>query len=105
MGEKDVSFKLDTGAKVTVLSETAYRSLGKVKLQKPTTVLYGPAQQSLRVMGKFTAELSHKAISATQTIFVVRGLQNNLLGLPAITSLNLLQQVEEMYTGGSDPLT
>ena len=105
VGEKDVSFKLDTGAEVTVLSETAYHSLGKVKLQKPTTVLYGPAQQSLRVMGKFTAELSHKAISATQTIFVIRGLKNNLLGLPAITSLNLLQQVEEMYTEGSDPLT
>ena len=104
VGEKDLSFKLDTGAEVTVLSETAYRSLEKVKMQKPMTVLYGPVQQSLRVLGKFTAELSRKAISATQTIFVVRGLKNNLLGLPAITSLKLLQLVEKMYTGRSDPL-
>ena len=40
IGEKEVSFNLNTGGEVTVLSATAYRSL---ELQKPTTVLYEPA--------------------------------------------------------------
>ena len=38
--------------------------------------------------------LTHQQLSSEQTIYVVRGLKTNLLGLPAITSLQLLRRVD-----------
>ena len=38
--------------------------------------------------------LSHKGKSVPQQVFVVEGLNSNLLGLPAITALHLVVQVE-----------
>ena len=37
-----------------------------------------------------------------QAIFVVRGLQSNLLGLPAITSLKLLLRAHSIHQSGED---
>ena len=51
--------------------------------------------------GQFTANLSSKSAQATHTVYVVKGLKHNLLGLPAITSLDLvrkLHQIEECST-------
>jgi len=46
------------------------------------------------VLGQFIGTLTHLQLSSAQTIFVVRGLKTNLLGLPAITSLQLLHRVD-----------
>ena len=103
---KDIPFKLDTGAEVTAISDTAYQSLNGIKLRKPTKVLYGPARQPMNVLGQFTATLNHKNKLSQQTLFVVHGLKTNLLGFPAITSLNLLCRVDaahsEVPTGEQD---
>ena len=48
-------------------------------------------------MGQFTATLYHKEVKSQQEIFVIRGLQNNLLGLPAITALQLLCRIQATY--------
>ncbi len=45
--------------------------------------------------------LRHNKASSTHTIFVIRGLKNNLLGLPAIRELQHLSKVEEHRGGGS----
>ena len=95
--EKEISFKLDTGAEVTAISEETYRTLGGKPLEKPSKALYGPTCQSLKVLGQFTGTLEHQNHSSPQTIFVVRGLKTNLLGLPAITSLELLQRVNATH--------
>lgn len=42
VNQVDVTFKLDTGAEVTAISERTHRLLGKPDLQKPSKVLYGP---------------------------------------------------------------
>ena len=45
---KEVSFKLDTGAEVTAISEETYRQVYGKTLQRASKVLYGPACQCLR---------------------------------------------------------
>ena len=53
LNNKDVEFKLDTGAEVTVISETIFSTLSDVKLKKPTKTFYG-LTKSLKVIGQFT---------------------------------------------------
>ena len=86
-------FKLDTGAAVTAITEETFRTLQNVSLKKASKVLYGPARQELKVLGQFVGELGHKQKSTREEIYVVRGLKTNLLGLPAISSLQLIQRV------------
>ena len=93
MNQQQVTFKLDTGAKVTAISQTIYESLQNVKLQRSSQALMGPAQQKLQVLGQFTGTLSSKQNSSNQTIFVVKSLRTNLLGLPAILALNLVTRI------------
>lgn len=45
-------------------------------------------------------ELKHQELVTSQTIFVVRGLKTNLLGLPAITALQLLKRDNATHTDG-----
>ena len=91
----DVQFKLDTGAEVTAIKEETFRSLRRVHLKESTKRLYGPAHQSLNVLGQFCSTLSNGQASSVQTIFVVKDLQTNLLGLPAITALQLVSKINE----------
>ena len=86
---KQTQFKLDTGAEVS--AETYLQVHGK-QLQRPTKVLYGPAYQALEVLGHFEGRLCVKDRSHVETIFVVRGLKNNLLGLPTLTALQLARR-------------
>ena len=96
---KEVSFKLDTGAEVTAISEETYLQLGEAKLQKPTKILYGPARQTLDVLGQFMTTLKHEQHLSLQPVFVIRGLKNNLLGLPAIIFLQLIRRASSIQTG------
>ena len=91
LNNKPVEFKLDTGAEVTAVS---YKKAYGKWLEHPTQVLYGPAYQSLKVLGQFRGQLTVKDKSHQETIFVVRELKNNLLGLPTLTALKLVQRIE-----------
>lgn len=90
--DKDVEFKLDTGAEVTAISDKTLKHLGRQQLKRPEKSLFGPAHQQLQVMGQLEGTLSYKGRSVTQSVYVVKGL--NLLGLPAITSLNMAAMVD-----------
>jgi len=50
------------------------------------------------VIGKFTGTLSHKTTLCEQEIFVVKNLKTNLLGLPAITELRLIERLHTICT-------
>ena len=91
-------FKIDTGAKVTAISEKLYKSLKSSALQKPSKVLKGPGQYPLHVVGQFEEVLKHGQKSSVQQIFVIKDLKSNLLGLPAITALNLAARLDSTYT-------
>ena len=90
---QQTSFKLDTGAEVTVISEHTLQALNPQQIQKATRKLCGPDRKPLEVLGELPLTLSYKGRSCVQKVYVVKGLQRNLLGLPAITSLNILVPV------------
>ena len=56
-------------------------------------MLYGPTCNALEVIGQFIATLKTDERVSKQSIFVVRGLKSNLLGLPAITMLQLINWI------------
>ena len=90
-----VYFKMDTGAEVTAVSEQVYKSIpSHPNLQPANRALLGPAHQKLNVLGQFQGTLTSDSDSCEQTVYVIRGLINCLLGLPAINELNLLQRIE-----------
>ena len=90
----DTVFKLDTGAEVTAVSQETHQRLGKPPLQTPEKLLCGPSGQPLPVMGQFLGQLTRKEQVSQQQVCVIKGLQTNLLGLPAITALNLAARVD-----------
>ena len=48
---KQISFKLDTGAEVSAISDVAYKTLGNITLKKPAKILVGPTRNALKVLG------------------------------------------------------
>ena len=93
-----MTFKLDTGAEVTAISMETYLQLGKPPLLPSNKYLSGPAQQPLVVKGHVTCNLSYGDKQTTQHVFVVELLETNLLGLPAITALQLLLRTDTVCT-------
>ena len=77
--DKEVTFKLDTGAEVTAVSQETWQTLNRPTLQPSNRQLLGPARQSLEVMGCFHANLTHKEKKASQQVYVVSNLTTNLL--------------------------
>ena len=90
----ETMFKLDTGAEATAISEHTHAALGKPSLSNPSKILYGPGEQQLNVLGQFEGTLQCKQRFCKHTIFVVRGLKTNLLGLPAIIEMNLAARLD-----------
>ena len=90
-GQHDVRCKLDTGAEVRAINLETFKKLQKVQLQKASKALYHPARQKLKVAGQCVVPLTHKKNMSEELIFVVEDLKTNLLGLPVIKSLQLLQ--------------
>ena len=80
---------MDTGAEVTAITEETFRHLQLSQIFTPSKTLYGPSQCPLNTVGQFPGTLSHQGKSTVQPVFVVNSLKTNLLGLLAITSLEL----------------
>lgn len=100
---KDIPFKMDMGAEVTVVSEETHLILGSPHLEEPSKVLCGPGHKPLSVRGKFISTLAYKERAVQQPVYVVEGLQKDLLGLPAITGLNLAVRVDTAQTPNPVP--
>ena len=99
---RSVSFKMDIGAEVTANSGDTYESLGRPQLGKPNKVMYGPAHQALNVIGQFSGWLKYGKRSAREKVYVVQGPKTNLLGLQAMTALQLVRRVHATDTGEPD---
>ena len=86
-----ISFKVDTGAEVTAMSESAWLNLqNPFQLGKTKQKIYGPDHLTLDVVGVADLPMSFKGNTCTQPVFIIRNLRNNLLGLPAIKLLQIL---------------
>lgn len=97
VNNQDIKFKVDTGAEVTVITEDVVTQLGIHKTLRPTKrLLCGPDGNKLPVAGEVSVRMKHGEHSITQTVYVLRRLQQSLLGLPAIRALRLLTQVDQI---------
>ena len=96
--DQDIEFKLDTGAEVTAISDQSFKRLCEQKLSSPGQTLYGLSHRLLQVAGQFQGKFSYMNKTAVQTVYVVNGLKTNLLGLPAITALNMVARVDATST-------
>ena len=104
VGPSELTFKLDTGAEVTAISESAFMKLKGVYYEAPAKKLYGPCHEPLSVVSQFMTELKHKGRRSKQIVFIVKGLKDNLLGLPVIRALKLIVRVNAV-SGSRDEKT
>ena len=90
-------FKMDTGAEVTTISDQLNKSVpSHLILQPANRAILGPARQKLNALGQFQGTLTADSKSSEQTMYLIKGLTNYLLGLPAINALHLLQRMESV---------
>ena len=98
-----ITMKVDTGADVTAISESAYNSAlhRTPQLAASRRILKGPDGRPLDVVGCFNTTLSIHSPSdrsSRHTVYVVRGLHSPLLGRPAITALRVLSEIAAVGT-------
>eukprot|EP00731_Ephydatia_muelleri_P020339 Em0013g66a len=68
VGPSELTFKLDTGAEVTAISENAFRELKGVQYEAPAKKLYGPSHEPLSVVGQFIAEFKYKGKALNESV-------------------------------------
>ena len=83
-------FKIDTGADVTVIPESVFKRIRNANLMRSDRILCGPARNALHVIGQFNATLKHRGGVTSEEVYVVRGLQTPLIGLPALPAIKAL---------------
>ncbi|RXN37427.1 Retrovirus-related Pol poly from transposon opus [Labeo rohita] len=97
-----ISFKLDTGADVTSIPESVFDPKRDGKLDKPLKRLVGAGKHLLDVKGCFQGKMCAKGRSTDQPVYVVAGLTQTLLGLPAIQAMRLVHRVNEVTQTDTD---
>ena len=98
-------FHIDTGAEVTLITESMYEALGSPKISKSECVLRGPGYHKLLVQGMLRVVLALKDQQTEQEVYVLTFLQRPLLGQPAKETLQLLSRVRSVQkTTRSDML-
>ena len=98
--DKDVTFKLDSGADVTVVSQNVLNNIfsgtQQPVLQKAEKLLYGPGRNPLDVSGFVRLQLRRGTKQTAEKVYVVKNLRTPLLGRPAIVALGLLIRVDSI---------
>ncbi|ROL44963.1 WAP four-disulfide core domain protein 18 [Anabarilius grahami] len=99
IGDTPVSFKIDTGADVTVMNMETFEKLHpRAQLLHSNIVLDSPGG-SLNCIGQFTAEAEHKRRKYAITVYVVAGeTVSNLLSRQTAAEMEFIvsSQVERM---------
>lgn len=98
LNQRNVEFKIDTGADVTVIPKSFYSKNQDGPLQPAERLLTGAGQQPLEVQGQFVGHLTYNNSVTEQNIFVIQGLSKPLLGRPAIEALSIVSVVEPIIT-------
>ena len=88
------TFKMNTGADVTVIPMGVLRRQRKTKTLYPAQKrLHGPNNQELPVRKCLKATLAYKNATVVEEVYVAPGLHTPLLGRPAIESLGMITRV------------
>ncbi|KAK7878017.1 hypothetical protein WMY93_031330 [Mugilogobius chulae] len=98
MNNVPITFKIDTGADVTVINQSTYNLMTpEIKLQPPNTKFVSPGGD-LSCMGSFQATTKYKEKLYTFKIHVIRGKVSCLLGRNEAVDMGLVQRVNEVTT-------
>ena len=89
----EICFKLDTGADVTVISQSDYRRAGSPSLNASTNILVGANDNVLQALGTFNGRLSQGGAVVDEDIYVISGQRRSLLSRRACDTLNLVKLV------------
>lgn len=84
MNGQTVTFKVDTGAEVLVITEKTMNRLtqdNQLERRSTTKHLITANKTPLNIKREFTACLTYSSRSVEQTVYVAKGMQNNLLGV------------------------
>ena len=97
IGEKKISFKLDTGADVSVISTDTFENLNpKPSLRKTNATLQSPGGK-LSCLGTFQAEVkTNKSKTGNIEIYVLEGKSDNLLSRDAATYFDFVKRIDEV---------
>ena len=98
LNKRDIEFKIDTGADVTVIPESQYCKEQDGPLIPTKRILTGAGRNPLGVRGRFTGVLRVNGKTLSQDIYVVSELRTPLLGRPAIEGLNLVSRIQPVQT-------
>ena len=92
-----MSFKIDTGADVSIISKASYEKLKQIpKLDcVGTERLLSPGGE-VGTLGQFMADVGYKGKHYTMRLFVTKGQGNNLLARSAAQQLGLVKQLQEV---------
>ena len=93
-----VSFKLDSGADVTVIPLALFEKLCNQsgELQPSNKVLMGPCRQQIDRAGKMRATLQSNKHTFNEDVYVVKNLEEPLSGRTARASLKLISKVNNI---------
>ena len=95
--------KVDTGAQVTVITETLVKQLDlKYKLQPTNRILCGPDGNKLSIMGSVSVTLSNDKCSTKQMVYVLRVCIRAYSDL-TIRELQVLTQVNQIVPSFLEP--
>ncbi|XP_031335291.1 uncharacterized protein K02A2.6-like [Photinus pyralis] len=94
---KMVNVKVDTGADVSVMPVTTYKSMfANHELTPADRLVAGPGGERLNVFGIFQARVSVRNVSVSESFYVVQGATRMLLGLNASENLGLVRRLFEV---------
>lgn len=93
-----VSFQLDPGADVTIITDRVYFGNKKTfgNLQPADRKLESTSRDSLKCIGMFITTLRYGGHMQNANVFVVKGLRQNLLGRVECVGLNLVMRCSQV---------
>lgn len=88
--EQSVSFKIDSGADVSVITPETYRQLKQPTLTPARVHLRGAGGSSLECLGQLQTTIKRKGKAFDVPLYVVKGARCNLLSREASKKMNLI---------------
>ena len=86
----EISFKIDSGADVSVIPERIKNKLGIDVKIKAEPRLFSADRRELRVLGISIINIVYNGKECSQEFYVVKDIHESLLGRPAIEALELI---------------
>ena len=96
VGGREVEFRIDTGADVTVMNSGAMKGLREVEREERRSTLVDAGGRALQCAGFVRIPMKRGKRTVMARVCVIEEAPQNLLGAPEIKALNLLTRVNAL---------